>query len=61
MMLLVVFVVPVLGLAIFLIISLVHFGTVDVAYHRWRRGEADRTGPPGRFDLMMQTLAYGGS
>lgn len=57
----VVFFVPAVALIAFLAFSAVHFGTADIAFNRWRRGNADVTGPRDGLDLATQTIAYGGS
>ena len=50
-------VLPAPALVVFVLVSLVHFGTADIAYNRWRRGS---TGPDDSADLIVQTIAYGG-
>jgi Brp/Blh family beta-carotene 15,15'-monooxygenase len=50
-------VLPAPALAVFVLVSLVHFGTADIAYNHWRRGSS---GPDDSVDLIVQTIAYGG-
>lgn len=53
-------VLPAAALAVFVLVSLVHFGTADIAYNRRRRGSVRPSGPDNRADLVVQTVAYGG-